>query len=261
MAGGSAPRWDPAQYLRFEQERTLPGRDLIARLGAATPKRIIDLGCGSGTSTALLRERWPDAHLTGLDSSPEMITAARKNDATVDWVLHDIRTWRSHVPYDLVFSNAALQWVPDHEDLFPRLLSSVAPGGALAVQMPANFDSPAHRAIREVAGSPPWAAHWGPHLRLPKVGGLELYYRLIAPRASAVEIWQTEYVHVLPDTGAVLEWLKGTTLRPYLSALGSAADEAGFLRDLSRRIEVAYPRQPDGRVLFPFRRLFLVARR
>ncbi len=261
MAGGPAPTWDPAQYARFEAERTLPCRDLIARVASASPARIIDLGCGSGASTALLRKQWPAAHLVGLDSSPEMITAARREDPAIDWVLQDVRAWRPREPFDLVFSNAALQWVPDHEELFPRLLGRVAPGGLLAVQMPANFDSGAHRAIREVAQSVPWAGRWGPDVRPPQIGPVELYYRLLAPRSQSVEIWLTEYVHVLPDAAAVTEWVKGTTLRPYLTALGSEADSAKFLKEIGRRIEAAYPRQPDGHVLFPFRRLFLVARR
>jgi len=253
--------WDPEQYLRFERERTLPCRDLIARIADLTPRRIVDLGCGSGTSTALLKERWPQAHLVGVDSSPEMITAARKNDPTIDWVLRDIRSWRAGEPFDLILSNAALHWVPDHDDLFPRLVGQLTAGGVLAVQMPVNSDSGAHRSIREVAQSPRWASHWTPNLRLAHVGPSDLYYRLLAPRCSTVEIWQTEYVHVLPDAAAVLEWIKGTTLRPYLTALGSAPDQPEFLAEILRKVEAVYPKQPDGRVLFPFRRLFVVARR
>jgi trans-aconitate 2-methyltransferase len=253
--------WDPDQYLRFERERSRPIEDLVARFSDRSPSRIIDLGCGPGTSTAVLRQRWPTAHLVGLDSSPEMITAARRSDATVDWVLRDIRSWRAQPPFDLVVSNAALQWVPDHEELFPRLVAQVAAGGALAVQMPVNSDSGAHRCIREVAQSTPWRSRWGPDLLQPQVGAPELYYRLLAPVCASVELWQTEYVHVLPDPAAILEWVKGTTLRPYLTRLSSPSDQEAFLGTILRGLEAAYPRQRNGRVLFPFRRLFLVAYR
>jgi trans-aconitate 2-methyltransferase len=255
------PKWDPEQYLRFEQERTLPARDLLARIAGRAPERIVDLGCGTGTSTALLHERWPGAELTGLDSSPEMIDAARAREATVEWVVGDIRTWRVTVPYDLIFSNAALHWLPDHEELFPRLLQQLAPGGRLAVQMPTHSDSPAHRSVREVAATPRWSSRWAPDPARSHVLDPDRYYDLLAPGSSQVDLWQTEYLHILPGPSAILEWIKGTTLRPYLDVLPSPEDQEAFLGQIERKLEGAYPPRSDGRVVFPFRRLFFVATR
>ncbi|MCI4372024.1 MAG: methyltransferase domain-containing protein [Thermoplasmata archaeon] len=255
------PKWDPAQYLRFERERGLPCRDLISRIGGIAPQRIIDLGCGAGTSTAMLRERWPTAELSGLDSSPEMIDSARSKGGTITWVLGDVRAWTDPRPFDLVFSNAALHWVPDHAELFPRLLKQLSPGGVLAVQMPTNSDSPAHRCIRRVAEGAEWVHRWPLGGSPSFVGPPEGYYDLLAPRAARVEIWQTEYIHVLPDAPAIVEWVKGTTLRPYLDALPSPVDRETFLAEITRGMTVAYPPQADGQVLFPFRRLFLLAHR
>jgi trans-aconitate 2-methyltransferase len=190
-----------------------------------------------------------------------MIAAARRDDPAVRWVEADVATWTADRPYDLVFSNAALHWVPDHARLFPHLLEQVGPGGALAVQMPVNQESPAHRAIREVAERPPWTDRWGPEVGAVRVAPPERYYDWLAPTARGVEVWATDYLHVLPDPDAIVEWVKGTTLRPYLTALRTPADQAAFLAEVRARVETAYPRQPDGRVLFPFRRLFVVARR
>jgi trans-aconitate 2-methyltransferase len=255
------PPWDPELYVRFERERSLPARDLLARLSDRDPSRVVDLGCGTGTSTALLRDRWPGAQVVGLDSSPEMIAAARKGDPAVEWTLGDVRSWDPETPFDVVFSNAALHWVEHHAELFPRLLRRTAPGGTLAVQMPINSESPAHRAVREVAESALWAAKWGADLARPKVGSPEFYYNLLAAGSSSVEVWETEYVHVLPDAAAVLEWVKGTTLRPFLDRLSSAGDQKAFLDQILRKIEAGYAPQSDGHVLFPFRRLFVVAHR
>jgi len=254
------PTWDPNQYLRFERERTLPCRDLIARIAGGTPARIIDLGCGTGSSTALLRAQWPKARITGLDSSPEMIAAATASDGSVTWCLADARTWTAEEPFDLVFSNAALHWLPDHAALFPHLLRQVASGGALAVQMPVNFDSPAHRAIREVAESPSWAPRWGSGLTSAHVAPPASYFDWLTPDASGVELWQTEYVHALPDAAAIVEWVKGTTLRPYLDRI-SAGEREEFLAEITRKVALAYVPQRNGQVLFPFRRQFLVAHR
>jgi trans-aconitate 2-methyltransferase len=255
------PNWDPRQYLRFERERTLPSRDLLGRVGGATPATIIDLGCGTGTSTVLLQERWPAAHVVGLDSSPEMIAAARINGARIEWTVGDVRTWTPATPFDLVFSNAALQWVPDHGAVFPRLFHHVAPGGTLAVQMPANFESPAHRRIRDVAAGARWADRWGPTLATPHVESVEFYYDLLTSGSTGVECWITEYIHVFPSAAAVVEWVKGTALRPYLDRLPEARDQAAFLAEILDGVVAAYRPRPDGQVLFPFRRMFLVARR
>ena len=255
------PTWDPAEYLKFEEERTVPCRDLVARIPDPSPGRVIDLGCGPGTSTAILRERWPSARLVGLDSSPEMITQARRGDASIEWVLRDIRSWRASTAFDVIVSNAALQWVPDHGELFPRLLQQLAPGGVLAVQMPMNWESPSHRCIREVATSPAWTGKWRSTVRLPKVEPIERYFDLLAPIVRSLSLWQTEYLHVMPNAAAVLDWLKGTALRPYLDALPSATDRTAFLAQVGQCLERAYPARSHGEVLFPFRRLFLVARR
>jgi trans-aconitate 2-methyltransferase len=251
--------WDPAQYLQFERERSQPARDLIARIADRSFPRIIDLGCGTGTSTFLLHQQWPSARITGLDSSASMIAAARKGNPGLDWIQEDIRTWTSPEPIDLVFSNAALHWVPDHDELFPRLVRNLAPGGTLAVQMPINSDSPAHRAIRTVAEASGWSTRWGPEPLRARVAPAERYYDLLAPHCSPVQLWETEYVHVMPSTAAIVEWVKGTTLRPYLDALPAKADQEEFLRQIGELVAAGYPLRPDGRVLFPFRRLFLVA--
>jgi trans-aconitate 2-methyltransferase len=253
------PTWDPDQYLRFERERKLPCQDLIARIGTALPQTIIDLGCGTGTSTALLRDRWPAAEIAGLDSSPEMLSAARKAGLRVEWLEGDLRTWTATHPYDLVFSNAALHWIPDHAELLPRLIRQVATSGILAVQMPTNSESPAHQCIRAVAERARWKPRWPARGPSPRVGSPSEYYDLLAPSCSRVEVWQTEYFHVVPDAAAIVEWVKGTTLRPYLDALSVPEDREAFLSEIEAGVREAYPPQTDGRVLFPFRRLFFVA--
>jgi trans-aconitate 2-methyltransferase len=263
-APDSAPRWDAAQYLRFADERTRPCRELAARVAISSPGRVIYLGCGPGNSTQVLAERWSDADLTGLDSSPEMIDAARQNWPECRWLVTDITHWgaTNTQPVDVIFSNAALQWVPDHAVIFPRLMDHVAPGGALAVQMPNNLDAPAHQIARSMAASAAWrdrfpsggVRQWHVHER-------EFYYDLLARQAARIDLWETEYLQVMEGAEAILEWYKGTGLRPYFAALSSAADRDEFAAAYLAAIRGAYPPRPDGRVLFPFRRLFLIAYR
>ncbi|MGA9838832.1 MAG: methyltransferase domain-containing protein [Thermoplasmata archaeon] len=255
------PSWDPQQYRRFEQERALPCRDLIGRIGGLSPLRIVDLGCGTGTSTRLLRERWPAAQILGVDSSPEMIAEARSSGVVAEWSLADIRTWSPDRPVDLVFSNAALQWVGAHDRIFPRLLEHVATGGALAVQMPFNWESPAYRCLRGVVESPTWSSRWGRDLVTIHDFPPAFYYDLLSSACRQVDLWETEYIHVLPDPDAIVEWMKGTGMRPYLDSLGSESGRTAFLREISSGVAASYPPQSDGRVLFAFRRLFLVAYR
>jgi trans-aconitate 2-methyltransferase len=256
------PTWDAKQYLRFSDQRTRPCRELAARIAVTAPERVIDLGCGPGNSTSVLAERWPESELTGLDSSPEMIAAARKEYPNRTWRIDDIAAWagQNDQTYDIVFSNAAFQWVDNHPALFPKLLARVAAGGALAIQMPANFHAPAHRLMRELAASPAWRDHFPSQgVREWHVHDLAAYHDMLAPIASAVDFWQTEYLQVMENAAAIVEWYKGTGLRPFLEALANDQQKADFTAQYLECIRGAYPVRKDDRVIFPFRRLFLIA--
>jgi trans-aconitate 2-methyltransferase len=258
------PTWDAKQYLQFNDQRTRPCRELAARIAITAPARVIDLGCGPGNSTSVLAERWPESALIGLDSSPEMIAAAKIAYPHRTWRIDDIAAWagQNDQTYDVVFSNAALQWVDDHPAFFPKLLACVAGGGALAIQMPANFHAPAHRIMRELAASPNWRDHFPLQgIREWHVHDLAVYYDILAPIASAVDFWETEYLHVMENANAIVEWYKGTGLRPFLDALANEQQKADFTAQYLERIQRAYPVRKDGRVIFPFRRLFLIAYR
>lgn len=255
------PTWNPEQYLKFGDERTQPCRDLVARIALSDPRRIVDLGCGPGNSTGVLAKRWPTAELTGVDYAAEMIRAAREQFSQIQWQEGNIATWTAKEPMDLVFSNAALQWVPGHNLLVPHLFEQVAAGGALAWQMPANFDAPAHTAMRDLAASARWRAHFAEPVREGLMHSTEFYYDLLAPHAARLVLWKTEYVHIMESPAAIVEWYKGTGLRPFLDRLQSPADQELFLADYQREIERAYPRQANGRVLFPFLRMFGIAYR
>lgn len=255
------PVWDSSQYLKFVDERTQPSVDLAARIRAENPRRVIDLGCGPGNSTAVLARRWPRAELAGLDSSPEMIAAARRAHPQIVWSEGEIAAWAPAEPFEVVFSNAALQWLPDHAALLPRLLAHVAPGGALAVQMPANFQAPPHRLMRELAQTPAWRERFAAPVRDWSVETPGFYYDTLAPRAARLDLWLTDYQHILGGPEGILEWYRGTGLRPYLEALKTPAERAQFEREFLAGLTAVYPRQKDGRVIFPFRRLFFIAYR
>jgi trans-aconitate 2-methyltransferase len=199
--------------------------------------------------------------LTGIDNSAEMLAAARAADPAVSWVEADMAGWITDRPFDVVFSNAALQWVPDHATLFPRLMAQVAHGGALAVQIPASVDAPAHRAMRDVAQSPRWQQRFTRAPRQWHVHPTEFYYDVLAPHARQLDIWTTEYLHLLPGVDEIVDWYRGTGLRPWLDALASEDDRQQFVSDFRSVITQEFPPRPGGDVLFPFRRLFLVAYR
>ena len=251
--------WDPAAYLSFAEERTRPAADLLVRAAPAAPQRVVDLGCGPGNSTALLLARWPWAAVEGVDSSPEMLERARASGVPARWTLADLAHWEARDAYDLVFSNAALQWLPDHEALLPRLLAAARPGGALAFQVPRNGAAPSHALMRETAAEGPWAERLR-GVREAAALSPEGCYDVLAPHAAALDVWETEYLHALQGEDAVLRWVSGTGLRPFLDRLEGAEREA-FRDAYAERLRAAYPRRADGATLFPFRRLFVVARR
>ncbi len=250
--------WDPALYLQFGGQRLRPALDLIARIPVDAPRRVYDLGCGPGTVSKILRQRWPGASITGVDASPAMLDRARSSVPELQWELADLQLWQAPAPADVVFSNAALHWLDDHETLLPRLLSSLGQGGALAVQMPQNFSAPTHTAIGETIRSRSWGADLAAHFRADPVASASEYYELLAPRASEIDVWETTYLHVLEGEDPVVEWTKGSILGPVLERLGEQ-DRRAFLDAYRRRIQEAYPRRPDGKTLLPFKRLFFVA--
>jgi len=251
--------WSAAQYVKFEEERTRPVRDLIARIPNAEVHWAAHVGFGPGNSTEVLRERYPRAHIVGMDSSSDMIGAARQRLPDIAFEVADIREWRGERAFDVILANAVLQWIPGHETLLPALMAKLAPGGALAAQLPDNLDE---RLMRETAAAGPWAA------KLADAGearaerhGAAWYFRLLRLHAPHVDIWRTTYHHALSGGAhAVVEWLKATGLRPFLDPLDETEREA-FLARYEAAIAEAYPAEADGAVLLPFPRLFFVARR
>ncbi|MEX6508351.1 trans-aconitate 2-methyltransferase [Jiella sp. M17.18] len=253
--------WNADLYLRFADERTRPAADLLARVRLETVRHAVDIGCGPGNSTELIVRRFPDAAVEGIDTSPDMLEKARARLPGVSFRRADVSAFRAEPPADLIFANAVLQWVPDHERLFPRLMESLAPGGVLAVQMPDNLDQPSHRLMRAVAAEPQFAARIGDAnaVRTP-IPSVEQYYDLLQPHARSVDIWRTTYMHVLPDAPAIVEWVRATGLRPFLEPLAEP-ERAAYLAAYTARIAAAYPPRVDGRVILPFPRLFIVAQR
>ena len=250
--------WDPGEYLAYADHRTRPAIDLLARIPLRAPRRIADLGCGPGNSTALLAARWPDADILGLDSSPEMLAKARATDLRARWLQADIADWQPDERVDLIYANAVLHWLDGHAMLLPRLISFLAPGGVLAVQMPRNFDAPSHQLLREVAESGPWADRLAATLRRRPVAEPDWYHDLLTEGCRALDIWETSYLHVLEGADPVLRWTRSTAMRPVRDAL-SGSTLAAFEAAYAARLREAYPARPDGRTLFPFRRLFIVA--
>lgn len=252
--------WNPAQYERFRDERKRPFFELLARVDAATPAQVVDLGCGTGDLTLVLAERWPSAHVTGVDSSKEMIEEATRRPAPerVRFELADLAEWTSASPVDAIISNAALHWLPDHATLLRRLVTLVAPGGVIAFQIPANFDAPSHRRIDEVRAHPRFAAALA-SVRRGQAGRLDFYEAHLAGLGFTVDAWDTTYLHVLQGEDAVLQWLLGTTLRPVLAAL--SPEEGKAFVDMLRPLLRADYRPSVRGTPFRFTRRFVVARR
>jgi len=251
--------WNARQYLKFEDERTRPPRDLLAQVPLQSPRLAVDLGCGPGNSTELLFERFPQAEIVGLDSSPDMLRKARERLPQCTFIEADIATWMPDKRTDLIFANALFQWVPDHQEVMRRLLQALPAGGVLAAQMPDNTGEPALALQRKVAASGPWAND--PQVKDAARGELpapETYYDLLKPVCSRIDIWHTVYNHVMATPQTIVEWFKGSSLQPFLSALDAAGREQ-FLAAYTEEIAAAYRPRFDGKVLLRFPRLFIVA--
>ncbi|MEH3034421.1 MAG: methyltransferase domain-containing protein [Aeromicrobium erythreum] len=249
--------WDPSLYLRHADERGRPFAELLARVPVEA-RTVVDLGCGAGNLTATIRDRWPDAGVVGVDSSPEMVERARADDPDGTYVLADVSTWEPDEPVDAIVSNAMFQWLPDRLDVIDRLLHRVAPGGALALQVPSNFDAPSHRILAELGAEEPYADHTAGIARADGTSAGE-YLTFFAERGWSADVWETTYQHVLPGEDAVWGWISGTGARPFVQALPDSLREQ-FIEEYKARLRVAYPREPWGTVL-PFSRVFAVATR
>jgi trans-aconitate 2-methyltransferase len=251
--------WSAKQYSKFETERNRPILDLLAHIPTATVKTAADIGCGPGNSTELLRDKYPDALLTGMDSSPDMITAARKRLPGIRFEIADISTWEEKGPFDIILANAALQWVPDHANLFPALISKLSPGGSLAVQMPDNFEEPSHFLMREIAAGGAWKNKLTSASKRVARETVDWYFKTLRGLVSRLDIWRTTYYHPLAGgADAIVEWFKGTGLQPFLNPL-EEKERAEFIIQYRNAVAKAYTVYPDGTVLLPFPRLFIIA--
>lgn len=253
--------WNAELYLKFEDERTRPARDLLAQIPLQDARKVTDIGCGPGNSTELLVKRWPQATVVGIDTSAAMLNQARERLPAQKFIEANVAHWAPPEGADVLFANAIFQWVPDHLKQLKRLAGGLVPGGALAVQMPDNLDEPSHILMREIAHLEPWRAQLAKaaELRdvLPKPG---VYYDALRPLCSRLEIWHTVYNHVLDDAAAIVEWVKGTGLRPFLDPL-EGPERRAFLEAYTARIAASYLPQADGKVLLRFPRIFIVATR
>jgi len=251
--------WSAEQYLKFEDERTRPSRDLLAQIPLAHPRKIVDIGCGTGNSTELLAARWPDATIIGIDTSADMLRQARERLPGQSFIETNVAHWVPPDGTDLLFANAIFQWVPGHLKQLQRLLGKLPSGGVLAVQIPDSGDEPAHLLMREVARQGPWAKQLSERARVrdavPAPGG---YYDALSPLCARLDIWHTIYNHVLDDAAAIVEWVRGAGLRPFLDML-ETAERKEFLSEYTARVAATYLPQADGKILFRFPRIFIMA--
>ncbi len=251
--------WNAADYLKFVGERTRAAVDLVARLQLEIPESIVDLGCGPGNSTQVLKHRWPASDIVGIDSSPEMISEAIRSFPDQHWQLGDIGTYRPMRPVNVVFANAAFQWVDDHEKLIAHVWSYIAEKGVLAFQIPSRTFATVRLLIHEVSEHPDWTRRLAGARRALTMETPRFYYDVLAPIAMQVDMWETEYLHVMESHEKIISWISSTGLRPFLSALDNSEERDLFVAKLRERVVSSYPTQRDGKVLFPFRRTFVIA--
>ncbi len=251
--------WNPQQYLKFKSERTQPSIDLVARIMVNDPETIIDIGCGPGNSTQILRRRWPNADIVGLDSSQKMIEKAREDYPSQKWMVGDAADLDTSQKYDIVFSNATLQWVPEHDVLVPRLFNRVNKNGVMAVQVPANNESAIHKALLSVARSQKWKGYTSGCEKLLTYHNVDYYYNVLVSLTDNFDIWETTYYHVLESHAALLEWYSSTGMKPFLERLPDDGARAEFGKEILMKCKSFYPVQTDGKILYPFKRLFFTA--
>lgn len=254
------PQWDSSQYLKFENQRTQPAMDLVGKVPLCAPETVLDVGCGPGNSTAVLAKRYPNAQITGIDNSQNMIEAAKSACPTLQFAVIDASSDLSALgTFDLVFSNACIQWIPEHDKLIPKLFGLVHPGGCLAIQIPMNQDTPIHHLIRQTAMNPIWKNKFNNPRHFYTLTPSE-YYDILSSCSPLCDIWMTTYYHILPGAQAILEWYRGTGLRPYLEVL-SQDERIKFEKEILDQITLHYPERSDGTVIFTFPRFFMTAQK
>lgn len=253
--------WNPNLYMQFKSERTQPSIDLIARINQVAPRSIIDLGCGPGNSTQVLVNRWPDAHVTGLDSSKAMIHKARQDYPHQEWLVADILSHDPDVKYDIVFSNAVIQWIPDHVELLKKFQRMLLNGGVVAIQVPLFWEMPLGKCIKNIADEGRWKPHMVGVSDLLTIHDYPFYYDCLSDLFTSIEIWETQYLHIMDSHESILEMMRSTGLKPYLEKLETDSEKEKFEGDVLDQISRAYPRQKDGKVLLPFKRLFFIGRK
>jgi trans-aconitate 2-methyltransferase len=251
--------WKPGLYLKFAKERTQPSIDLVARINLAAPRNIIDIGCGPGNSTRILASRWPESKILGVDNSPAMIQKAKTDFPALDWAEMDANNLPLKEKYDIVFSNATIQWLPDHEKLLPNLWATVNDGGCLAVQIPLHHQMPISAIVEKVAASGAWAntlKNSYDHFTFHEV---EFYYDALALLSDNFSLWETDYYHVMNAPAEIVEMMRATGMKPYLDKLNSESEKNEFEKKVLEAVTAGYPAQTNGKVLFPFYRLFFIA--
>lgn len=252
--------WDPELYLKFGSARTRPARDLVGHIPLDSPKRIVDLGCGPGNSTDVLKARWPETDIWGVDSSGEMLRQAAGNDPDIEWIQADLQDWTPPGTYDLIFSNAALQWIQPVEPLLDACVEALEPGGVLAFQTPCNSESPYYTSILSLAKQTEWADKFQ-GVSFLRYETTQSYYDLLSGHLLAIDAWETEYFHIMENVEAIVEWISGTGLRPCLDALPNETEQVEFKAQILELYKAAYPKAKDGKVLFPFNRQFFVVQK
>ena len=253
--------WDPQQYLQFKYERTQPSIDLVARIQIESPKTIIDIGCGPGNSTQILRNRWPTADIVGIDKSEKMIERAQTDYPSQKWIVADALQFEANQPYDIVFSNAAIHWISDHDILIPRLFKIVHENGILAVQVPANFESPLYKIILKTSKSNKWRDFTSGCADRITYHDAEYFYNKLASLTQDIALWETTYYHILNSHQDLIEWYKSTAMKPFLDTLPTENDRVLFQKEVLDECKEYYPLQSDGKILYPFKRLFFIARK